>query len=87
MPASSPAVRSSTSARLPVIVTAAPQRASSSAVCLPRPVPPPVISATRPLSIPALNISDRSYSSLIASDHRVPRRLQAPTQRSVPKAV
>ena len=47
-----------TSSRRPVIVTFAPQRLSSSAVALPRPVPPPVTSATRPSSRPGAKISD-----------------------------
>ena len=49
---------SSTSARRPAIVTLAPQRASSSAVALPSPVPPPVTSATAPSSSPGAKISD-----------------------------
>ncbi len=77
-PASSPisaTAASSTSARRPAIVTPAPQRASSSALALPRPVPPPVTSATRPPSSPAANTSDRcpvdaSRAPFTASDHR-----------------
>jgi hypothetical protein len=84
-PASSPissAARSSTSPRRPAIVTLAPQRASSSAVALPRPVPPPVISATRPRSSPGANTSDCSRASFTASDHRRPHR--PPDGRAAP---
>src|SRR4029453_971863 len=45
---SSEATSSSGSARLPAITTRAPVRAYSRAIARPRPVPPPVTSATRP---------------------------------------
>ena len=47
----SPTAASSTSVRRPAMATVAPHAASSRAAALPRPVPPPVTSATRPASI------------------------------------
>src|SRR5947208_724777 len=49
-PSSSATVSSSGSRRRPTTATFAPREPSSSAMARPRPVPPPVISATRPAS-------------------------------------
>ena len=75
----SAAAASSTSPRRPTIVTRAPQRTSSSALALPRPVPPPVTSATWPSSSPGANTSERSRALSMASDHR--RRASVPRTR------
>ena len=90
--ASSPisaAACSSTSARRPAIVTVAPQRASSSAVALPRPVPPPVTSATLArAAAPARTPANAASAASIASDHRHSHRSAArcsPARSSVPE--